>query len=363
MKRFKTDKSRKSLLIMNYAMNSSDPVFAHQIEVVRRLSSYFPKITVITNSYNSDELLPANVNVLQVDWKINKDLSNAIRFLAAFNAARRELGNYVIFSHMTEVQSALISFWTFVNRVPHFLWYAHTSKSFALRICHKFLNSIITSTAGSCPYSDSHIVPIGQGIDETVFGRASKSSFKTKESFDAITVGRIDPSKNLEKLIFLTCESDFSQTFSKLTIIGKASPGNEAYERDLRSKFERYIEIGKLEFLGSVDRKSLPKYLEASDLFIHAFEGSLDKTLVEATMLNVPVISSNLEYQREFGAWSKDSTTKLAFRLAEEVKSFLTLNSRQIKGIVETRAHLAKERHSLGQWVSSLVTLLSGGEI
>lgn len=353
---------RKTLLVINYAMDSNNGIFSHQIEVVRRLSNSLEKVVVITNSYNINEPLPHNVEVFKVNWVANKNLINVFRYLSALRRAVNNIDNLIIFSHMTEVQSAVISIWTYIKKIPHYLWYAHASKSLPLRICHVFLDSIITSTPGSCPFSDSKVIAIGQGVDETIFGNRKRNHPVTRDSIKAITIGRLDPSKKLETLISLTCDSDFSKNFSKLTIIGKASLGNENYEQSLKNAYKSFVNLGKLEFLGSVTRDRLPEYLDSSDLFIHAFEGSLDKTLVEATMCRVPVITCNLEYQREFGSWSSGLQDTQHSSLISELQHYLSLNPINIIDIVEKRGIRAAQSHSLEHWTNSLVRIICGGE-
>ena len=114
---------------MNYAMNESNSTFPHQIKIVRSLSNYFDKIIVITASNIIKGNTPDNVSIITTNWQPGKHLRNIIRFYLV--ALRVILSNrdIVVFSHMTELQSALIAPLTRILSIKHVLWYAHASKS------------------------------------------------------------------------------------------------------------------------------------------------------------------------------------------------------------------------------------------
>jgi hypothetical protein len=100
--------------------------------------------------------------------------------------------------------------------------------------------------------------------------------------------------------------------------------------------------------------------LSSFDFFIHAFEGSLDKTLIEATLSGIPVITSNLEYSKDFGSWTGATT----LNLVDEYLAITTLTDFEISRELERRYAVAASKHSLTQWTDRLVShLLSTGEL
>ena len=350
------DKPQGTLLLINYSMNSSDPIFAHQIEVVRRLSKSFHQIFVITTNYSSSESLPENINVYEVEWIPGRHLTSARNFLRTYISLTRNLGHFVIFSHMTEVQSALIAVLAWWKKIPHYLWYAHKSKSPYLYISYPFLTGIITSTPGSCPIRGKKVSPIGQGIDESIFLRDTLPNYNPKRKLRGISVGRIDPSKKIEEIISVTVQGPHESNFEKLDLFGEASIGNSDYYRELLVKYSSLITDRLLNFHGKVIRRNLPLFLAKADIFVHAFRGSLDKTLVEATMMGVPVITANPEYINEFGSWSRSFKGDLD--LESEMSTFLGMNEAQIQDEVINRQKCALEKHSLSGWTSRLLTII-----
>jgi hypothetical protein len=98
--------------------------------------------------------------------------------------------------------------------------------------------------------------------------------------------------------------------------------------------------------LPSILRADIPNEIEKYSAFVHAYRGSLDKTLVEATLLAIPVITVNPEYIKIFGSWSGEQNPSLL----EECQSFLNQDKVYIANIAMRRREIAKRNHSLENW-------------
>lgn len=355
-------KKTRNLLILNYAMDPNDQVFAHQIEVVRKLAPHFESIRVITASENSFNEYPGNVEVFLSKWEYESNISNLLSFYKVLRKATQGFRNYSIFSHMTEVQSALILPLTIFLNIPHFLWYAHQSKSLFLKINLAFLTGIVTSTSGSCPVESKKVHVIGQGIDEKLFGNTLRKDLVQKDKLIAVHVGRIDKSKEIQNIIDNSVRSNMSSAFDKLLLIGEPTKNNKDYQEEIKVMNSDLISMGKILFVGKVSRSALPDFLATCDLFIHSFNGSLDKALVEATMLGLPVVTNNAEYQRLFGVWTRFPTST-NFSLNQEIDSFLHLkkvNPVLVATEIRRRRLIAINEHSLERWIAKLVNVLKG---
>ena len=336
------------LIVMNYAMDDNNPIFSHQAQAVQALSPYFHEVTVITGSVGIHSV-PSNVKVISTHWVAGKKLVSVIKFLvvASRHIFRKDV---VIFSHMTEVQSALISPFTKVLRIPHWLWYAHKSKSKYLNWCAVALNGIITSTPGSCPISGNKVLPIGQGVNPADFMPSiDRPVFKT---LNLIHVGRFDPSKNIPEIIQVCKKFDAAGT--KLTFTQVGSPSTSDYRKIAERIIAENCNLPWLEFHPSVPRKDLSVMLSASFAMIHAYRGSLDKTLVEATMQEVPVITVNQEYLDIFGSWSKHRNPSLD----SELEAVTRASSESLKKELSRRRTIALKSHSLNQWADSVAKIL-----
>lgn len=337
-------------------MDKNDPIFSHQLEAVRSLSGDFERISVITSKVGSDLELPSNVTIYFSHWIEGKAIGNSLRFLRTVIQVFSQARPHIIFSHMTEVQSALLSPLTRIIRVPHFLWYAHASKSIYLKICAILCDGIVSSTAGSCPVSGKKIHLIGQAIDSDLFYFTRRD----RELKKFIHVGRFDPSKKIDEIIETLFSYESRQSGITFTQVGDPSAERFAdYKEYTTHRFANLIDSKVVCFDSSYPRIQLPALLDSQDVFIHSFEGSLDKTLIEATMSGLPVVTVNSEYRRIFGGWSDKETVSLK----GELEAFLvrSKDSKSLQNETYRRRLLSEKMHSQRNWIKNLTQILKNG--
>ena len=256
---------------------------------------------------------------------------------------------------MTSVQAALISPITRVLRIKHLLWYTHTSDNFALRVCNLFTNGILTATAGSCPLSGSKVHVIGHSIDTKIFKRKSSLNFPVS-SF--VHVGRFDPSKNIRLIIETLQNLRVTKTDINFTTIGVPSgEANTNYYQNIISEFDIDKSSSWLKFNSSVPRQMLPNLLKDFDCFIHAFDGSLDKAVLEATFIGLPVVTINDEYKKIFGSWNKNNRLK-KYTLLEEVNFLLSLTNEELSAELDRRYQIAQKDYELEGWARRVVSVI-----
>lgn len=342
-------KDSRTLLVFNYAMDSQNPIFSHQVEAVTQLAEYFNKVVVITSStggYN----VPNNVVVKSSEWLRGKPFRNVLNLLrTAIPELNKDL---VIFFHMTDVQAAIISPIARLIGIKQHLWYAHTSYSIYLRWSKLWLSSIISSTAGSCPVKGSKVVIIGQAINPKFF------CFRNRKSDDlesGIHIGRFDPSKRIEHLISESLKIREFGFDIKVTQIGSPSGDTfESYHEKIKSLLAELGQSGWFTIKDSVNRALIPDILHRHDFFIHAFNGSLDKTLIEATMCGLPVLTTNQEYMREFGSWTGDFNSTLS----EQYRYIVKMDPAKLNLELSSRYRKCLEFHSISHWQTQLATQL-----
>jgi glycosyltransferase involved in cell wall biosynthesis len=348
----KSSNLKPNLLVLNYAMDENSQVFSHQIEVVRKLAKKFNKVYVITTSRGVGSV-PENVEVIISKWVQGKRIFNSARFIGIFLRTFIKDRNSVVFSHMTEVQSFLISPITWLFRVKHLIWYAHKSRSLVMTINQFIVNGIITSTSGSCPYKGPKVTAIGQAIDEELFHFKNR---KITNPFRFVHVGRIDPSKRLEEIVKSVSAIGSRFEISSLTFVGDSSSHKFAdYKNSLLDQIKGEVISSEIEILMPISRKLLPEFLEDFQIFIHAFEGSLDKSIVEATMCGMPVVTLNSEYRKIFGSWSSSNSSNLE----EEFFSILNLDEKALRHELMRRYEIAVSQHSLRAWIENVYSLLT----
>ncbi len=332
-----------SLVVLNYCMDSTHPSLGHQFSVVTQLASNFSSVEVLTTSY-SGESLPSNVRVTTIPWKPGNPFRNASRLWLAFlNICLTRRPNFV-FSHMAPLSSIAVASLTRLYRIPHTLWYAHAHKPRSLRLAVSSVDVVVSSTIGSFPIKTPKLLLIGQGVDSRLF---AKSEISNASRFDLVYAGRMDSSKNVALIVSKLTE--FKTLFPEisLTLIGN---GSSIFVDDTNRDWVQAKE--------SVNRNNLPEEFSKQGTFIHAFIGSLDKVLVEAAMMRLPIISINPEFLREFETFSpSDFETSLDYQL----NNYFVQNSEDINRVVFKNLEIAQTYHELSGWVSRLTNAIKFG--
>lgn len=347
--------NQKNLLVFNYCMDLDDPLLSHQVEAVNSLSIYFENVKVVTGRVGRYSV-NRNVEVISSGWEKGKPIRSLFRFISCTIRVLTTMRDVVIFSHMTEVQSAVASIPLRILGIPHYLWYAHTYRSIYLRITHVFANGIITSTIGSCPIISMKVHAVGQAINQNDF-RLNIRDYRSIRNF--LHVGRFDQSKNISEIIE-TISALRNQITTNLTFTQIGSPTNvksEEYCDSTRKKFSDAMIAGWLRISPSTKRSEIPTILTNYDAFIHAYMGSLDKSIIEATFVGLPVITINQEYLEIFGSWTKN--TSMAISLESELRAILNMDPLDVKSEVIRRNKTAILRHSLDSWANQIYSVLT----
>ena len=342
---------KEALLILNYVMDPNHYALAHQVEIVEALSKSFPKVVVITGNSKWQSNNP-NLIIMSTGWLEGRNLRNIRSFYRVFVQAKREFQFISVFSHMTVVQSGLIAPYLRLKKIKHVLWYAHAADSFLLRWASFWVNLIVTSTEGSCPIRSNKVRYLGQSIKVENFPEKQKPDNFQNQKF--VHIGRMDKSKNIGMLIETV--NGFRKEHSDITLnlIGVSSNSeNENYIAGLKNKWEKSLQEGWLVFSEAIPRANVPMTLQDHDVFIHAFVGSLDKSLLEATLAMLPVATINKEYHQQIGSWSNQP-----WDLGLELDALFDLGEHDIRNQLELRRQLVIENHSFTNWINKLSSKL-----
>ena len=343
--------TKGTLLVLNYVMDANHPVLSHQAQIVDSLSEQFSRIVVVTGHHNTQTIIAPNVLVIDTHWVAGQNLRNVLRFYVKFFGAFRNNPEVeFVFSHMTVIQSVLVSPILLLKRIPHILWYAHRASNLPLRLAGLVVQRILTSTSGSCPLKGEKVRIIGQGIDTKKFKQFAN---KPRQFLHAVHIGRADKSKRLDLLIH-EIQQIRNSTGLNVTLNLIGSPSNQqeinwfkAIQRDAKeSELSGWLNIQQ-----GVNRLEVPELLSTMDIFVHAFEGSLDKTLVEATLCRIPVLTLNPEYLNIFGSWEMSDVVSIP-------SEFQAITSRSIPEIekeIDRRFQIAYNEHSYDRWIDVIV--------
>jgi glycosyltransferase involved in cell wall biosynthesis len=335
-------------------MDENNQVLSHQIEIVNLLSKYFEKVTVLTGA-TGKFTVNQNVSVISVDWTPDRRVYNSIKFILCFFKLIKKNNFNSIFSHMTVVQSFLISPLTKYFKIPHYLWYAHKKNSLPLRVVRFLANGIITSTSGSCPLKGKNIFVVGQSIDLNKFHKKQSLNFPISK---LVHIGRFDPIKNIEQIIISVEKVRNNYPDLNLEIIGTPSTElSKNYSEDIMKRYGDTFRFKWLKFTPHLSRKFIPEILNSKDCFIHAFQGSLDKSVLEATAMMVPVVTNNYEYLKEFGSWNPYYLENT--KIEDELNYLLRIPESSLVKELENRRNLVNQFHNSDSWIIRLVNVIS----
>jgi glycosyltransferase involved in cell wall biosynthesis len=349
----------QNLLVIAYAFDPKSMVFSHQYQIICKLAEKFRQVYVIANDVNFRALKPENVKLFDLKWTSSSTFRN-FRTLYKFTLPilfRNR--NVVLFSFMTETHSMVLAPVTRMLGIKHILWYAHVSSPIRVKVAARLIDRILTSTTESIPANlKKRALAIGQMVDSNLFEFYGQRNYSKKSRW--IHVGRIDPSKEIETLIIFFIGQLNINPYSVFLIVGEATEGNKDYEREIRARFAAEIEAGRIVFKGRQTHDQIKLLLNQSDLFIHCFRGSLDKSLVEATMSGITVITRNDAYLSVFGGLNEELKLELGTQafIQYEINRWKSASSKDLELLAKKRADIALSNHSLNRWVEKLTAEL-----
>jgi glycosyltransferase involved in cell wall biosynthesis len=346
-----------NLIIVTYSMSSNSLVFSHQRETVIALSKSFKSIDVLT-SETCTLPLPANVRVTEIPWVKGSNVLNFLNIILVALPVLIKNRDSILFNYMTDVHAALLSPLAWLLRRRHVLWYAHASSSAYLIFSSFFVSKIVSSTPGSCNLriNRKKVVFINQGIKQTDFPFESR---RFKSFHRLFYYGRFDRSKNIHLFKDLVIELNQKKITYNFEAFGQpVSLDSESYVRSLRTTSNSHRE---LKFQEPIPRKYIPEVSKKFDVFINLFTGSLDKTLIEVTLMGLPVVTWNQEFCNEFGTWSgAKPLNSLAF-IKDEIYFLNSMDENEIQTEIWRRYQLAVKNHTFDGWIFRLLFVLKDG--
>jgi hypothetical protein len=133
-------------------------------------------------------------------------------------------------------------------------------------------------------------------------------------------------------------------------------------ERKSHDKVMSFLKIayGNLNIIesGPINRKALPALLTSMGIFVHAFQGSLDKALLEATLMCNPVATVNIGYLKIFGPWSRSKSKDEKQFIIDEITAIQGHNLEKLSQELIRRRNLVLKNHTLESWLTKVTGLM-----
>ena len=292
------------ILILTQKIDKKDDVLGFMHGWISEFAENCEKVTAISLRAGEYDL-SSDVKVLSLGKESGE---SRLKYIWNFyKYILQERNNYeAVFVHMNPEYIVLGGlFWKILGKKIS-LWYAHKATPWHLRFAEKFADVIFTSTESGCRIKSEKIRVIGQGIDTEFF----KPLDDRKENgvFNIVTVGRLSKSKDYGTLLLAVKSLNSKGVKLKVDIVGApARPEDFMYLKSLQSFVSANRLQAVVDFIGSVPNLEIIKYLERADLFVNMGQtGSLDKAVLEAMSVGIPVLTCNEAFGGVLGSLRDD---------------------------------------------------------
>lgn len=305
------------LLIVTQAVDKEDSILGFFHSWIEKLAENFDSIVVIClkkGTYN----LPHNVNVYSLGKEEGKTrLTYVYRFFRYIISLRKEYDS--VFIHMNQVYILLgACIWKLLDK-RIYLWYAHKSSTFSLKIAIHFVTRIFTPNKTSFRIENRKVQIMGHGIDTDYFSPCVCGS--TENKFKIITIGRVSAVKGY--MVMVDALSRITDSRVVLEIVGDPVTQKDViYFKKLKQRIKALDLEHRIIFTGSLPNNQIVDVLRCARVFINMSNtGSMDKAILEAMAVGIPVITSNeafIEILSPYGLMCKrESAEDLAQKILQ----------------------------------------------
>ncbi len=339
---------KKKILVCVQAVDKNDPLMGFFIEWLAEASKQFSEITVLAlrvGDYN----LPENVKVIALRQKGSSSKLSAFKNLITKSWQHRH--NYKGVFVRGDCIYVLLAGWLWrLMGKKIVLWYAHYKTNKCVPWAAKIANSVVTSVPEACSSSRVKAIPIGQAVNSEKFTSSTSEHFPNRlKRF--LVFGRVSEVKRVVEIIEAFKKAKPED--STLTIIGKAL--TVEYTTLVKQAISEVDNINWLD--KDVPYDEVPSIYHEYDILINATPGSLDKTIVEAAMSGLVVVSTTLgsaDLYNETNDWLNVNNIE---SLQRTIKDISEHEIGILSKIIITLRNSAISKHSLMSQVSRLKRL------
>ncbi|PWB39063.1 MAG: hypothetical protein C3F02_00380 [Parcubacteria group bacterium] len=279
------------ILFITRKVDKDDGLAGFTYYWIKKMAGQVSQLAVICLEKGNTFGLPENVNIHSLGKEKGK---NRLREFFVFQKLAWQLVPKVdgIFSHQNPEYGILISPYAKIFHKKLIAWYAHGAVSFKVRLLNMLVDKIVTSTEAGFKLNSKKKIVLHQGIDGDIFVCKKRPAHR---ELRLLSVSRISPVKNIDKMIVLAAELKSRGQEVVLKIAGQASLPQDHQCLDSLKQLVRERNLSsQVEFLGSVPNYQTPFLYEWADVFLNFSQtASLDKTILEAMSCGSLVFSSN----------------------------------------------------------------------
>ncbi|MEZ5208314.1 MAG: glycosyltransferase family 4 protein [Acidimicrobiales bacterium] len=178
------------------------------------------------------------------------------------------------------------------HRLPMVQWKADSVVTARTRLYARWCTDLLlTATPGSLPLDVGTVRAIGHGVDTARFAPPEVPAPRQR---DLVVVGRIAPVKRIDAVLrAIAAVRDRTGTAPTLDIVGNADSAQQELRRSLDAQVHDLDLTDAVRFVGPVPYAELPARLATYGAMVQLGEGALDKAVLEAMAVGLPIITSN----------------------------------------------------------------------
>jgi glycosyltransferase involved in cell wall biosynthesis len=350
------------VLMTTRKVDEQDRRVAFAVRWVRALAARVEHLTVICQE-RGPAALPPNVTLTSLGKERGQGRA---RQLAAFyratsGAVRR---SDAIFCHMISRYAWLIAPLARLHGVPVVLWYIHRHANLELRLALALADRVVTAAPGSFPLESRKVIPVGHGIDTTLFHPADPSAEDSPPQ--VVMVARLSPIKHHRTMIEAAALLRERHGVKDVTFVavGDEPLESRGYRATLEAEIARRGLEGHFRLMGAVPYEAVPDIYRRSAVALNLSPpGLFDKAALEAMLCARPVIVASTAFADLLGAHADKlliATPQDAEGLAERLAALLKAGPDRRAQIGADLQRTAYQAHSLDGLMDRLVTVLAG---
>lgn len=322
------------LLLFTQTVDTEDPVLGFFHRWLEVFSKRYEHIHVICLKEGKHEL-PLNVSVhsLGKEGGVNvfKYVTRFYRYLFTLR------GQYDrVFVHMNPHYVLLGGIIWKLSGTPIFFWRNHKEMNMKTRVAARFATRVMYTSRFACMsrYAHSIQMPVGIDVERFTLGERTRDTY-TK----ILSLGRLSPIKRPELCIDA---GTFLPEEFEIHLYGDDPTPGKQYYKVLKERAGK-----RITFHPAVTNAETPVIYHAYDIFINLTpEGSMDKTVLEATACGTLVIVVNTSFSQDVPERSilTDVTPE---GLAQKILEFKNLPEAERVRMHEMARSAVVEHHSL----------------
>ncbi len=328
------------LLICTQIVDTEDPILGFFHGWLLEFAKRFESVHVICLKEGKHDL-PAHVHIHSLGKEYGVSYIRYITRLMSYVWTLRNEHD-VVFSHMNPHYIVLAGWFWRLKKKKIFFWRNHAKMNVLTRIAASFARRVFYTSPYACTRIFSHAVQMPVGIDMSVF---QPQADVNRRDHTVLLLGRLSPVKRPE--IFMEASTLVPQY--SFHSYGSVQEGAHAYHAMLEEKSQ-----GHVTFHSAVPNYETPKIYSAYDIYVNLTpEGSMDKTVLEASACGALVLVANTSFKGlvpEECLISGQSPEALASHIR-----VLTELPRETKEAYRVQLQrMVAEKHSLTQLVTEL---------